>query len=604
MTIELVQKLQEANNNYRNGQASISDEQYDQMIADLKAQDANHPYLNTVEPEGEFGEGKIRHSRPMLSTSKAYTDDELSSWAQRVDLAAQEAGAGGAVVLKLTAKLDGMAGRYESAKLASRGNGLTGNDLTHMIEKGLAMSGSGDGEIVISQAYFDENLSDAFMHPRNVVTGIVGADNISEAGLKVLQDSALHFTAYESLHFELATTQDIVERLPALREKILAACPYPTDGIIITVEDNDVRSVLGSTGHHHNWMLAAKTVSEIAETKVEGITWQVGRTGRLTPVVNITPIEVSGAKISNVTAHHAGNVLAQGIGKGAVISLTRSGEVIPKIIEVISQAKEVVIPSQCSCCGEEVKMEKDFLVCNNLKCHDRTTARLNHFFATIGTIDLFGPKACSMIVEAGLTEISEIFKQTENQFIAMGFGAGQAKGLVSELNAAKTRAVDDFLVLGAFGIPNLGRGDSKKLLRQFKLTEMASVTSEQIVAINGFGEVTSQSIGRELPLIEDQLRFLCEYLENVIETAGLSNSVQSPITGKNIVFTGSMESGPRPEMIKKAESLGAISQSSVNKKTDILVTGGKVGAAKIEKAEKLGTKVVTEAEYLALIAEV
>lgn len=249
-------------------------------------------------------------------------------------------------------------------------------------------------------------------------------------------------------------------------------------------------------------------------------------------------------------------------------------------------------------------MEKDFLVCNNLKCHDRTTARLNHFFATIGTIDLFGPKACSMIVEAGLTEISEIFKQTENQFIAMGFGAGQAKGLVSELNAAKTRAVDDFLVLGAFGIPNLGRGDSKKLLRQFKLTEMASVTSEQIVAINGFGEVTSQSIGRELPLIEDQLRFLCEYLENVIETAGLSNSVQSPITGKNIVFTGSMESGPRPEMIKKAESLGAISQSSVNKKTDILVTGGKVGAAKIEKAEKLGTKVVTEAEYLALIAEV
>lgn len=602
MTIELVQKLQEANNNYRNGQASISDEQYDQMIADLKAQDANHPFLNTVEPEGEFGEGKIRHSRPMLSTSKAYTDDELSSWAQRVDLAALEAGAGGAIVLKLTAKLDGMAGRYESAKLASRGNGLTGNDLTHMIEKGLAMSGSGDGEIVISQSYFDENLSDAFMHPRNVVTGIVGADNISEAGLKVLQDSALHFAAYESLHFELATTQDIVERLPVLREKILAACPYPTDGIIITVEDNDVRSVLGSTGHHHNWMLAAKTVSEIAETKVEGITWQVGRTGRLTPVVNITPVEVSGAKISNVTAHHAGNVIAQRIGKGAKISLTRSGEVIPKIIEVISPAVEVEIPTQCSCCGEDVEMQKDFLVCNNLKCHDRATARLNHFFATIGTIDLFGPKACSMIVETGLTEVSEIFKQTENQFMAMGFGAGQAKGLVSELKAAKTRAVDDFLVLGAFGIPNLGRGDSKKLLRQFKLAEMASVTSEQIVAINGFGEVTSQSIGRELPVIEDQLKFLCEYLENIIATASAASSIQSPITGKNIVFTGSMESGPRPEMIKKAESLGAISQSSVNKKTDILVTGGKVGAAKIEKAEKLGTKVIKEADYIALIA--
>lgn len=602
-TEALLEQLEAANNAYRNtGEALMSDAVYDQMTAELASRNPAHPFLTSVEQEASFGEGKVRHTRPMLSTSKSYTDSDLSKWCNRINEAARSLGLPTPVEIKLTAKLDGMAGRLENGVLASRGDGLTGNDLTHMIAKGLVISGDGDGEIVIPQAYFDEYLSSEFKHPRNVVTGIVASDNIRKEGLEVLADDALHFTSYKTLSFEIADTSNIVMLLPALRTKILADCPYPTDGIILQIDNEQIRNVLGSTGHHHNWMMAAKTVDETADVIVTGVQWQVGRTGRLTPVITIEPTELSGAVISNVTGHHAGNIKASGIGSGAVIKIVRSGLVIPKVLETIKPV-DAELPTQCVCCETQLSMNGDFLICPNTSCHDRARASLNHFFEIIGTIDLFGKVACDNIVKAGYTCISDVFQLSVNDFEQMGFGSGQAANLVAEIEAAKTRPIDDFKILAAFGISNLGRGDSKKILKLHELSTVYELKAEQLISIAGFGELTSRSITAALPEIKDDLLFLCEHFENIIHTgAAQAVTTESAITGKRIVFTGTMESGKRPEMIKYAESLGAISQSSVSKVTDILVAGGKVGASKIAQAEKHGVKIITEAEYLALIA--
>lgn len=600
----LEQALVAANEAYRNsGSPVMSDEAYDQHVAELTRRNPAHPFLAAVEPEGDFGMGKVRHQRPMLSTEKAYTSGELTRWVRRIEAAAVDLGMTLPIPIKINAKLDGMAGRLENGVLASRGDGVTGNDISHMMSAGVVVTGEGDGELVMPQAYFDENLADEFKHPRNVVTGAVGADTVRPAAKQALQDQAIRFVSYSTLKCVYSDTGAVVEGLDGIREEILGACEYPTDGLILVVESPELRDALGSTSHHHNWMLAAKTVSETAETPVREVQWQVGRTGRLTPVVRIAPVELSGAVISNVTAHHAGNIKANGIGPGSIIEITRSGEVIPKIISVKRASLDVELPTSCPCCESDLERQRDFLVCPNDACPDRLRARFNHFFHILGTIDLFGPVACERLVRAGVQTIREAFSMTSADFEVMGFGPGQAANLYQELRDARSRPVDDFRVLAALGVEHLGRGDSKKLLKHYALKDIPSVTVEQINEISGFGELTAKAIVAALPSVSDDLVFLARNLTGIVATPAQSDApTDSPISGKNIVFTGSMTQGSRADMIKHAESLGAISQSSVNGKTDYLVAGEKVGASKLAKAEKHGTTILSESEYLGLIA--
>lgn len=601
----LVQALISANDAYRNtGSPVMPDEVYDQHVAELSRRNPDHSFLAAVEPESDFGLGKVRHSRPMLSTEKSYTEAELTRWVRRIEAAAVDMGMSLPIPIKINAKLDGMAGRLENGVLASRGDGVTGNDISHMMSAGVVIKGEGDGELVMQQAYFDEYLAKEFKHPRNVVTGAVGADTVRPAAKQALEDQSIHFVSYDGLKHVYTDTAAVVEVLPAIREQIIGSCEYPTDGLILTVEAPELRDALGSTGHHHNWMLAAKTVSETAESLVTGIQWQIGRTGRLCPVVKISPVDLSGAVISNLTAHNAGYVEASGIGVGSRLHITRSGEVIPSIISVLEPSENVVLPSVCPCCESELERRRDFLICQNDTCPDRLRARFAHFFNIIATIDLFGPVACERLVKAGVQNIRELFAKFPADFEAMGFGPGQSANLHQELRDARTRPVDDFRVLAALGIEHLGRGDSKKLLKHYALKDVSSLSVDDINAISGFGELTAKAIVSELPSVSDDLAFLARNLTGIVVTPSQSEApTDSPISGKHIVFTGSMTQGSRNDMIAQAESMGAVSQGTVNKKTDYLVAGEKVGASKLTKAEKLGTTILSEAEYLELIAQ-
>lgn len=607
-TVELVELIQRANAAYRSPEQTpfMSDAQYDACIEELRQREPEHPFLHRVEPESDMGGQKVRHTRPMLSTAKCYEADEIRRWVGRMGVIAANIGVEeSSLMVRVTPKLDGMAARFENGRMVSRGDGVTGFDITRILERGLQCIGTGDGEIVMPQQYFDDNLADTFEYPRNVVVGAVSADTVREEIKEAFQDKAIRFVSYATLPEVIVRADELADKVDAIREKLIGDYEYPVDGLVAEITDEDVKVAAGATGHHHIWMIAIKQKGETAQTTVEGIAWQNGRTGRLTPVVLVKPVSLTGCTISKVTAHHAMNVLKEGIGKGAVVEILRSGDVIPFINSIVKPAPDAsnLIPTACPCCGAPTEMQKDFLICTNENCSDRKAAQIEHFFSILGNIDLFGPKTCSTLVEHGITSLVDIFTLSESDYINMGFGPGQAANLVKEIEQAKARNIDDYRLLAAFGIRHLGRGDSKKLLGHVAIDELAGVTEEFLMSIKGFGRITSQSIAASLPGILDDLAFMLAHFANIERTPMKVNAVavDSPIAGKRLVFTGAM-SKSRDEMKAECESLSGIAQGSVNKKTDYLVIGDKVGESKLSKARSLGITIITEEEYRAMLA--
>lgn len=603
-TDELVAFLHELNAAYRKGEPLVEDDTYDHVyLAELKHRDPDHEFLQLVEPEAATKGKKVRHTIPMLSTEKAYEQDEINAFIKRVIKAAEEADiAEDDIKFRITAKLDGMAGKYENDILATRGNGLLGNDVTHNIKRGVLCIGgenSGVGEIVISKQYFEENLSEQFSHPRNFVTGVIGSDTLNDLAVKALQDQAIHFVAYSALESVSCNVEQLSTQIETLCDQVEQACVYPLDGCVIDVMNLPLRDIMGATNHHNNWQIAKKRKGESASAKVLGITWQTGRTGRITPVINIETTNLSGANISNITGHHAGNIKNLNVGIGATIEFVRSGEVIPKLLGVIETGEKAIIPATCPACDAETGFDNDFLICTGDNCVAQAESRLTHFFNILGNVDLFGPRTINTLVQSGITELETLYALTAVEFREMGFGDKQAENLEAQLLRSRTEEVEDWRFLAAFGVHHLGRGDSRKILEVHAIESINTLTSENLLEIAGFGQITSEDIPKGIQKRWSSISALLALGFNL--RSDQVEVTESAITGKHIVFTGSMSSS-RDGMKEQARQLGANVQSSVNKKTDMLVIGEKVGASKITKAESLGTQVVTEAEYLALIA--
>jgi DNA ligase (NAD+) len=334
------------------------------------------------------------------------------------------------------------------------------------------------------------------------------------------------------------------------------------------------------------------------------ILWQTGRTGNITPVLLIEPLKLSGATISRITAHHAGMVRDRALGPGACIEIIRSGEVIPKLVGVLQPATQVDLPETCPACQAPLHWREDFLRCGNpLECPGQVVHRIRHWFWILGNSDGMGIKTVQRLVDAGKTTLPAVYALTEADFLAMEFGPGQSKVLVKALADSRTQLVEDARFLAALGISDLGIGESRRLLAQKRLEELGEITTGDLEAIKGFGEVTSVRIGEGLQARWPEVQHLLGLGFQLERTPLVSErqAIQSPIAGMKILFTGSMQQGNRKDMKKKAIDLGAQVQSAVSAKTDLLVVGEKAGS-KLEKAKKLGVRVLSEAEYLALLS--
>ena len=602
---QLVDQLETYNRAYRDGQPLVTDQVYDELVEQLRALDPQHPFLTSVEPERFSGREEVRHTSPMLSLEKAYTDEQLQRFFARLAREAELIGVEN-VVYKAMPKLDGLAGRDDGEIFATRGNGWVGYEISSAFAKGVIPvggRGQGLGEIVVVQSYFEQHLADKFEHPRNMVVGIISSDTLNEDARAAIEDGQVRFVPYSKLESWQGTAEEFIEQSESIIMELAEKTDYPMDGIVLEVLDERLREHLGATAHHYRWQIALKRKGRTAETIVQGIQWQVGRTGSVTPVLEVEPVNLSGATIRRVTAHHAGMIAKLGIGPGTRIEIIRSGEVIPKLEKVLSPATAPVLPDHCPACSKPLSWKGDFLRCDNSACPAQTEQRLLHWFRTLGNADWFGIKTIEKLVGAGRDSLEEIYAMTEPDFATLGFGPVQSVNLAQALQTSKTKPVEDWRFLAAFGIPDLGLGDSRKLLEHFPLEALPGLRAEQIAQINGFGDITSHSIVNGLQAVQETFNNMMKLGFSLEETPLAKDGTDSlsPIGGKRVVFTGKMTSGSREEMQARARQLGAQVQSSVSGNTDLLICGEKVGQAKLQKALAAGVKILTEEEYMRMI---
>lgn len=610
---ELLTFLNCANALYRGGQAIISDADYDFIfLAELKRRAPQHPYLHRVEPEAAFTGKTVELPQRMLSTDKAYSLDEIQRWIDRIKKAATEINRPfEQLIFRATPKLDGFAAYDDGSRLYTRGDGRRGTDISRVFKRGLVVAENGDrglgaGEIVVRSSYFSDHLAEHFENARNFQASVVKEKELEASVEQAIAAKAAVFFPFSLLPNWQGDANELINELPQIVAHLQDKVDYDMDGIVLEITDDELKHYLGATRHHHRWQIALKQNMEQAEVSVLSVSPQTSRSGRVNPVAEIEPTRLSGALIQRATAHHYGMVKAKGIGPGAIIELTRSGEVIPKIVRVITAATPQ-IPDSCPSCQAALTWDSDYLYCtNSTGCPAQITHTIEHFFRTLGNIDGFGPATIEKLYAVGIHTLDAIYTQSATDFEGIGFGPKQSENLFNQLRRSRTEPLADWRFLAAFGVFRMGGGNCERLLSHYRLEELFDLSVEQIVNVEGFAEKTAQVVVEGFKQIRHLFNLLYAQGFNLQRTALVSELKASgelnPIAGKLLVFTGTMTHGNRAEMQAQAKKLGAKVGSSITGKTDYLIAGDKVGASKLKAAQSKEVEILTEEQYLQLIA--
>ncbi|MGZ4978913.1 MAG: helix-hairpin-helix domain-containing protein [Methylobacter sp.] len=608
---QLLDFLQLCNALYRAGEPLISDADYDHIfLAELQKRHPHHPYLEAVEPEVIAVGKTVALPEPMLSTEKAYSRSSIEKWLARLEKAAKELDTDfSTLTIRATPKLDGYAAYDDGKILYTRGDGRKGTDISRVFERGLVVGGNGErgqgaGEVVVSQTYFNTYLADYFENSRNFQASIIKEKELELHALEAIQNHAAVFYPFSQLPAWQGTAAELLADFDHVVKSVYALVDYDVDGVVFELVGNDrIKQHLGATRHHHRWQIAYKNNVETAEVTVLSVIPQTSRSGRVNPVAELTPTKLSGAMISRATAHHYGMVKELGIGPGTLIELTRSGLVIPKIERVIIP-KEPQIPDHCPSCGGDLVWDSDYLYClNTTKCPAQIENTIEHFFRTLANVDGFGLKTVEKLHANGVNSVYAVYRLEFKQLQDMGFGDKTAQNLLDQLQRSRIEAIEDWRFLGAFGILRMGLGNCERLLQHHRLLDVFNLSVEDVMNIEGFADKTSAAVVESLAKIKTDFMQIYGLGFNLIPTPLIAEQQESasPIAGKIIVFTGTMIHGKRDDMSKEAKRLGAKVASSVTGKTDFLVTGTDVGAAKIAAATEKGVRVISEEEYLGLL---
>ncbi len=604
---ELAQFCQIANLAYRAGNPIVSDQDYDFVyLLALKNRLPEHSLLQSLEPEGQgFSEEKVLLPEAMLSTDKAYSWQEVSKWIARIEKSAGEININLASInIEATPKLDGFAGYDDGTRLYTRGDGKKGSDISRVFARGLQIyndseRGQGAGEIVVKKSYFAQNLSSSFEYPRNFQASLIKEKALEESAQRAINDKAALFVPFAQLPNWSGTINTLINEFDAIVTKVLAMVDFDVDGVVFQVTNQHLKTYMGANRKFHRWQIAFKNNKDKAQVRVLSITPQVGRTGKITPVAELEPTLLSGAKIMRATGHHYGLVKAQGLGVGSVIELIRSGLVIPKINRVIKSG-EVNIPKTCPSCGELLVWEADFLMCvNHATCPAQVIGKIAYFFKILANNDGFGAATIEKLYEHDIRKISQIYALAEQDLSAMGFGDRTSQNLIQQLQRSHSEQVEDWRFLAAFGVVRLGMGNAQSLLKVYSLDAIFALELAQIASIDGFAELSAQAIVDGLGDIKDEFTLLSQYGFNLEKTPlnQENQKLSHPLSGKKVVFTGKM-SRSRDIMKKHAINLGMQVSSAVSGNTDFLVIGDKVGQKKINRAKVYGVKILSEHEYL------
>ena len=599
-----------ANQRYRDGSPIISDEDYDFVyIPELSKRLPEHPFLQKIESENEgFSEEKIKLPKKMLSTDKAYSWEEINKWLDRVSKFSSEIDYPIAdIQIKGTAKLDGFAGYDDGSKLYTRGDGNKGSDISRVFERGLGIfnnseRGQGPGEIVVKRTYFEKHLSNYFEYPRNFQASLIKEKELDSLAIDAINDKAALFVPFTQLPQWLGSIEQFSNQFLDIVGQLESGVDFDIDGVVFEIVNPELKDYMGSNRKFHRWQIAFKENKEKAQVKVISVTAQVGRTGKITPVAELEPTQLSGATIYRATGHHYGLVKEQGLGAGSVIELTRSGLVIPKINKVLKTA-EVVIPSNCPSCGCKLSWDADFLMClNHEKCQEQVIGKIIYFFRILANNDGFGQATIQKLYAEGIRQVSDIYLLNEAKLMSMGFGKKTSHNLINQLIRSRKESIEDWRFLAAFGVQRLGMGNCENLLKNYSIEKIFDLPVKDISNIDGFAEITAELIFDGLTLIKPQYEVLISggfELEQTLLTTEINQST-SLFNSKKIVFTGTMNES-RAKLQKQAKAFGANIGKSVSSKTDFLIIGENVGQSKIKDAKTHQVEILTEAEYLKLL---
>lgn len=622
---------------------SASDEEYDKLyheVLDYERENPNDisPLSPTLRVGGivrdEFS--KARHIKQMWSMEDVFSNSELEEWIERVYKNA------GMQEFFCEPKFDGASMNliYENGLLKqaiTRGDGEMGEDVTENVKTirsvPLKIEYGGlieiRGEVLIKKDDFEaineERLSDGealFANPRNAAAGSLRQlDSAITAKRKLVfypwglgENTLPQSGLFEKMSFvyeqgflspPMRVKCNSIEEIEAFYQKLISkreSIPMMMDGMVIKVDDVRVAEELGYTVKYPRWMCAYKFPAVEKVTRINAITLQVGRTGVVTPVAEIEPVNIEGAMISRATLHNFDEIERKDIRVGDSVIIIRSGDVIPKIIKVLSDRrsgdeKAVHRPTHCPTCGSELLDEGTLIKCQNLDCSDRVTNAIK-YFASKGcmNIDGLGAKIVEQLVDEGkIAHILDLYALRYEDLEGLeGFKAKKINNILSSIEATKGAALHR--VLNAIGMEHIGEVGAKALAKRFGLG-VVDATYGELISIDGFGEEMAASVLEFMRVNKETLLKLFEIIAPTVEM--VTEAEDNPFKGKTVVITGTM-SQSRDEIKAYLESLGAKVSSSVSKKTDFVIYGEDAGS-KLTKAESLGVATLSENEMRGMV---
>lgn len=406
------------------------------------------------------------------------------------------------------------------------------------------------------------------------------------------------------IYEELGELMEAIERYESQRHEL----DFLTDGLVVKVCDLSVREQLGHTDKFPRWAMAYKFPAEEMTTTLESVTWEVGRTGKLTPLAHLEPVDIGGVNVKKATLNNIGDIERKGLFLGARVFIRRSNDVIPEILGVApgeERGEPILAPVRCPACGAHVEQRGAHIFCpNSLSCRPQIVGRLAHY-ASRGAMDIesFSSRTAEFLAERkNFDSICDLYRLKKGDLQGMeGFGEKREQKLLDEIEGSKGRPLGNFLF--ALGVPGVGSKTAKDLAARFgTLAAVRRATEEELLAIDEIGGVIAESI---LTFFGDERisAQIDELLDLGLKPAeGAPKAEEGPFAGKTVVLTGTLSRYKREEAAAIIESLGGRVTGSVSKKTSLVLAGGEAGS-KLEKARKLGVPVMEEEEFIRLVSD-
>ncbi|MCF2593451.1 NAD-dependent DNA ligase LigA [Bacteroides caecigallinarum] len=661
--IERIYKLREElhthNHNYYVLNAPvIGDIEFDHLMRELQDLEAKHPEVyDENSPTMRVGSDiskdfvQVEHKYPMLSLGNTYSEEEVTDFYERVRKSLNED-----FEICCEMKFDGtsISLTYEDGKLVravTRGDGVKGDDVTDNVKtiRTIPLVLKGDnypqsfeirGEILMPWDVFEmlnkereAREEPLFANPRNAASGTLKLQNSSVVASRKL-DAYLYYLLgdnlpcdghYENLQearkwgFKISDTTRKVKTLQEVFDFIKywdterKNLPVATDGIVLKVNSLRQQKNLGYTAKSPRWAIAYKFQAEKALTRLQKVTYQVGRTGAITPVANLDPVQLSGTIVKRASLHNADIIASLDLHEGDMVYVEKGGEIIPKITGVdtasrMADSKPVEFITHCPECGEPLTRFEDeaaHYCTNEDSCPPQIKGKIEHFISRKAmNIEGLGPETVDLFYQEGMIDnAADLYELKEEEIARLErFGEKSAQNIMAGLEASKQVGFER--VIFALGIRFVGETVAKKLAKSVKnIDTLMSATKEQLVAIDEIGEKIAESIIHFFS--SEKNRTLVERLKaaglkmemNAEQTANVSNLLE----GQSVVISGVFSVHSRDEYKDIIEKHGGKNVGSISKKTSFILAGENMGPSKLEKAQALGIKIMSETEFLSMI---